>query len=333
MSQMMTASAEFTQTDRVEIRPLFEDRKLPLLVEAKSDAVDLYDWIRANPAAIEQNLLDSGGILFRGFGVDSPAGFEQVISTVVENMMGYVDRSSPRSHVEGNVFTSTDYPAEYPIFLHNENSYAHTWPQKIFFYCHIEPETGGATPIADSRALLQRIDPAIVAKFREKGVRYVRNISGLIGLSWEEIFQTDDKEKVAEFCAESGYEHEWQEDGALRTERFAPAIRTHPKTGEEVWFNHATFFHISTMVPEMREALEDIFEEDELPNNTYYGDGSPIEPETMEALREAYHAEMVRFDWQQGDVIMLDNMLVAHAREPFTGARKILTGLAEPYSE
>jgi alpha-ketoglutarate-dependent taurine dioxygenase len=38
------------------------------------------------------------------------------------------------------------------------------------------------------------------------------------------------------------------------------------------------------------------------------------------------------FDWQQGDVLLQDNMSVAHAREPFSGERVVAVGMAEPYS-
>ena len=52
-------------------------------------------------------------------------------------------------------------------------------------------------------------------------------------------------------------------------------------------------------------------EEEDLPNNTYYGDGSPIEPSVLEEIREAYRMETVSFAWQEGDILMLDNMLRA----------------------
>jgi hypothetical protein len=63
--------------------------------------------------------------------------------------------------------------------------------------------------------------------------------------------------------------------------------------------------------------------------NTYYGDGSPIEPKVLDQLRAAYNAETVSFPWQKGDLLMLDNMLVAHGRSPFVGPRQILVGMAE----
>jgi hypothetical protein len=81
---------------------------------------------------------------------------------------------------------------------------------------------------------------------------------------------------------------------------------------------------------DIREGLLAEFEESDLPANTFYGNGTPIEPEVMEHLREAYRRETVSFPWQKGDLLMLDNMLVAHGRAPYSGPRQILVGMAEP---
>ncbi|HEX2252875.1 MAG TPA: TauD/TfdA family dioxygenase [Thermoanaerobaculia bacterium] len=72
------------------------------------------------------------------------------------------------------------------------------------------------------------------------------------------------------------------------------------------------------------------FSAEELPSNSYYGDGSPIEPEVLDHLREIYRRETVAFPWQRGDLLVLDNMLVAHGRAAFEGSRRVLVGMAEP---
>jgi hypothetical protein len=82
----------------------------------------------------------------------------------------------------------------------------------------------------------------------------------------------------------------------------------------------------------VREAVLMMCSEEDLPNHTYYGDGSPIEPEVLDELRAAYQQETVSFPWQKGDILMLDNMLASHGREPYSGQRQVLVGMAEPYS-
>ena len=314
----------------VTTRPLFAGGALPLAIEPRTPGLDLAAWAGANRDLIEERLLEHGGILFRGFGVAGPAELEAVIHALCGEALEYRERSSPRSAVEGKIYTSTDYPPDYPIFLHNENSYQSVWPRKIFFFCQQPAAEGGETPIADCRRVLAQLDRAVLDRFTEKGWMYVRNFGDGFGLDWRTVFQTDDRAAVEEHCRASGIGVEWKPGGRLRTRAVRPAVTRHPRTGEPLWFNHATFFHISTLEPAIREALLDELAEDDLPANTYYGDGSPIEPESLDHLRSLYHRETLRFPWQKGDVLLLDNMMVAHGRAPYRGERKILVGMAEP---
>ncbi len=307
--------------------------ELPLLAEPAAPGVSLASWAAANRPLLEENLQKHGGILFRGFDLREPEDLETFIQAVSGESLEYRERSSPRHTVKGNIYTSTDYPASHPIFLHNENSYQREWPLKIFFFCRQASEQGGETPIADVRKVLARISPEIRDRFAERKWMYVRNFGDGFGLSWQTVFQTTDKGAIERHCREWGIESEWKDGDRLRTRAVRQAIARHPKTGELVWFNHATFFHVSTLEPLVREALRQEFEDGELPANTYYGDGSPIEPEVLDHLRAAYRAETVSFPWRQGDLLMLDNMLVAHGRAPFSGQRQILVGMAEPTSQ
>lgn len=98
-----------------------------------------------------------------------------------------------------------------------------------------------------------------------------------------------------------------------------------------VWFNQAHLFHISSLKPEVRESLLSMIHEEELPRNAFYGDGSKIESSVIEEIQEIYQQEAILFPWKEGDILMLDNMLVAHGRQPFVGKRKVVVGMAEPF--
>lgn len=119
----------------------------------------------------------------------------------------------------------------------------------------------------------------------------------------------------------------------LRLRYRRPAIARHPRTGEEVWFNHAAFFHLSTLDERTRSGLLTTVAPADLPYHTCYGDGGAIEPESMEAVRGAYEAEAVAFPWRRSDLLLVDNMLVAHARAPFRGPRLVLVGMTDPHSD
>jgi alpha-ketoglutarate-dependent taurine dioxygenase len=311
---------------------LHQEQRLPRLIRPAIEGVDLIEWAQNNREYIDAQLCEHGGLLFRDFDAKEVTDFERFVQATSSELLNYQERSSPRSRVSGNIYTSTDYPAGQSIFLHNENSYQHVFPRKIFFFCLIAPQSGGETPIADCRRILRRITPETQRRFEERGEwMLVRNFGDDLGLSWKTAFQTTDKAQVERYCRTAGISTEWNGDH-LRTRQTRPVIATHPRTGERVWFNHATFFHVSTLEPDVHQALLAQYREEELPNNTYYGNGAPIEPEILDELRAAYRQETVKFPWQRGDILMLDNMLVAHGREPFTGDRKIVVGMADPFS-
>jgi alpha-ketoglutarate-dependent taurine dioxygenase len=309
-----------------------DGRQLPLVLRPNTDNLDLPGWVENNRAYIEQALGKYGAILFRGFNLNSVTKFERFIKAASGEALQYNERSSPRSQISGRIYTSTDYPPDKSIFLHNEQSYNLVFPMKILFYCATAPETDGATPIADTRRVFGRISGEIRDRFIERKYMYVRNFGDGFGLSWQEAFQTAQRSEVENYCHRHRIEYEWKTGNRLRTKQVREVVARHPKTGEWTWFNHLTFFHINTLDHQIQEELKSAFAEEDLPNNTCYGDGSWIEEEVMEHLRAAYEKEKVRFSWEEGDVLMLDNILTAHGRESYTGERRIAVGMAEAWS-
>lgn len=308
---------------------LHPDEKPPLVIEATIDGVNPASWIASHREQLEAQLMVHGGLLFRNFALQGAESFEAFIKAMTEELLEYSYQSTPRSAVGGQIYTSTEYPAAQTIPLHNEMAYAHTWPMKIWFYCLTAAEQGGETPIADSRQVFARIDPKIRERFIEKKVMYVRNYGEGLDLSWSTVFQTNDRLEVEAYCREAGIEFEWRERDGLRTRQICQAAITHPRTGQWVWFNQAHLFHISNLEPAVREALASTYQEEDYPRNAYYGDGSAIESEVLDHIRNVYQQEVIVFSWQQGDVLMLDNMLMAHGRKPFAGTRTVLVGMAQ----
>jgi alpha-ketoglutarate-dependent taurine dioxygenase len=304
-------------------------RALPLVVRPQVPGLDLAAWIANHRDSVRERLVEHGGMLFRGFGLTGAAELEACVKALSGELLDYVYRSTPRTRVAGKIFTSTTYPPSLPIPMHNEMSYSRNWPLKLWFLSVIPARSGGRTPIADSRRVYERIPAAVRAEFIARGVMYVRNYGEGVDLPWQEVFQTDDKNEIERFCRSAGIEFEWRTGDALTTRQVCQAAATHPQTGETVWFNQAHLFHVSSLDPTARRVLLDRFTEDELPRHAYYGDGGAIDPGSLDEIRAAYEAEMVRFTWEQGDVLLLDNMLTAHGREAFDGPRQVLAGMAE----
>jgi alpha-ketoglutarate-dependent taurine dioxygenase len=304
---------------------------VPLFESEDRVGMPAAEFIAARQSELRGTLRTEGAVLLRGFTVGGADGFDAAVQALTGRPpLTYAERSSPRSVIKGQIYTSTDYPADEEIFLHNENSYQAVWPRTLGFYCIQPPTTLGATPLADIRAVYAAIDPAVREEFARRRWMVVRNLHPDFGTPWQRIFNTEDRSAVEEYCARSGIRTEWLPSGGLRTRAARDAVHVHPETGADVWFNHATFFNITTLGPDVRTGLLELFGEDGLPTHTYYGDGGAIPEDVLDHLRSCYRAATVRFDWQREDLLFIDNMLKAHAREPFTGPRKIAVAMAEP---
>ena len=323
---------DMTREGLVTTGLLTPDSPLPLVVQPKIAGVGLSEWARDNRDFIDSSLLQHGGILFRGFETRTQEEFKRFLDATQVELMHYMEGATPRFELSSKLYTSTEFPPEHSIQLHNELCYVTTWPMKIWFFCLQAAEQGGATPIGDVRKVYERIDREVREKFIEKGWLLVRNFNEGLGLSWQTSFRATDKSAVEDYFRRAQIDFEWRAEGHLMTRQVRPAIARHPRSGELVWFNHIGFWHLSSLEPRLREILLSEFGEEGLPYNTYYGDGSPIEAEVVAHLRDAYQAETVSFPWQNGDVLMLDNMLVAHGRAAFSGIRKVLAAMGEPFS-
>jgi alpha-ketoglutarate-dependent taurine dioxygenase len=313
-------------TELVRVSPLAAGSRATLCTPA-IEGLDAREWVRASGAALGRLLLEHGALLLRGFAPLDAPGLGELAALHAGELREYDNRSTPRTRVSGRVFTSTKYPADQTIPLHNEMSYSDFWPDALFFACITPSDTGGETPIADSARVHARIPAEVRERFERDGVMYVRNYGHGMDLSWQEVFQTDDRARLDAFCRAHGIEAEWLGGERLRTRHVVQASLRCPATGERVWFNQAHLFHVSSLPPQVERELRESFAEDELPRNALHGDGSALQPEELAAIRAAYAAEEIARPWRDGDVLVLDNVQFAHGRRPFAGKRSILVAM------
>jgi alpha-ketoglutarate-dependent taurine dioxygenase len=294
--------------------------------------LSLEDWIGRERVYFDERLTRYGGILFRGFGIDTVERFQGFMNCFDCAPLPYMFRSSPRDEIDKsvkNIYRSTTYPNNRKINMHNESSYSRIWGRKIVFCCIQPAVEGGETPIADSRHVLRDIGEELVNRFRTKGIKYVRNLSSEFGMSWQEVFQTSDKEKAAHICRRFDIQYRFVDSDRMTIEWRKPAVYNHPKSGEETWFNHAYFFHKFSRYEELGLSPDDIVPGEYLSSQTFFGDGSEIGYKDYLRIKEAYDKNTVTFPYEKGDVIFLDNMLAAHGRMPYKGDRAIATAIIE----
>ncbi|WP_240538633.1 condensation domain-containing protein [Halomonas sp. SH5A2] len=309
---------------------LDEKRVFPLVIEATDADLDAVAWATSQRDFIEEHLRTHAGILFRNFGLTTPQEFEAFAEAIQPGLYGnYGDL--PKKEGGRNTYRSTPYPERQMILYHNESSHLERWPRKQLFFCEFPSPVGGATPIVDCREMLRQLPADVVEEFERKGLLYVRTFTRNLDVSWRDFFKTDSKEEVEARLKGAGIEWQWLGDDELQTRTRCPAVVTHPVTGDRVFFNQVQLHHVSCLEPDVKEDLLGMVGQERLPRNVYFGDGSVISDEMMKVVGEAYEACAVRFDWRRGDVVMVDNMLAAHARDPYEGPRKIVVAMGDIY--
>jgi alpha-ketoglutarate-dependent taurine dioxygenase len=318
--------------------PAAGTRVLPALVAPEQPGQPLL----ATPALcahIDEQLRASGAVLLRGFslhgqeGQDGQERLRAFASAFGHPLLGHELSAIPRTALGAGVYTTAEYPAHRSMPLLNELSHTRAWPMKLWLFCEQAALSGGATPLADCRRIYQRMPALLRERFASQGLSYVRNYGGGLDVDWSRVFGTAQRAEVERICLRRGIEYEWFGRQQLRTRERAQAVAKHPRTGEWVWFNQAHLFHLSALPADERAALLDVCGYERLPRHVYFGDGSPIDDGMLEEIRAVMDAERVMFPMLTGDVLMLDNMLVAHGREPFSGPRRVLLAMAERHGE
>jgi len=299
-----------------------------LVVEPAADDVDLIAWSENHRPIIDEMLLRHGALLFRGFAISEAERFERFALNLCSDLFRE-NGEHPRQSVVGGVYTPVFYPPQLQLLWHNENSFNLQWPMKIMFACAKPAMTGGGTPVVDSRKVYAHVPANIRERFASKRIMYVRNYGAGLGLHWTDVFQTTSKEEVEAQCRRTGVEYEWKGGDRLRTHCVRPAVIRHPRSGDIVWFGQPQHWHVSCLDEQTRKSLQRTFAEGDWPRHCYYGDGSPISDEEMRAILQVYGELEERFTWARGDVLALDNLLMAHGREAYSGERKLFVAMGE----
>jgi hypothetical protein len=299
------------------------------IFSAPDDGIELVSWMQDSTDVIRDALSETGLVLFRGFDTEDAATLKNTLALFGAEPMTDARWSTPRSSVGEGAFTSTEYPPEQWIVLHSEMSYARLWPRLLLFQCKTAAETGGATTIADLKAVSDALGD-LVDEFHEREVIYQRNFRKGIDIPWQNAFGTEDREEVVEIGRRNGLEVEWRPDGVLHTSQQAQGAVSGPDGA--VFFNQAHLFHPLQLPEATRKALVAALGADGLPRNAIFGDGEAIPNDVIERVLSVLQQQTRNIDWQDGDVAIIDNMRWMHGRAPFTGTRKVLAAMGLPQS-
>lgn len=307
--------------------------ELPVIIQVdEMDSRAFVSFFLKHREEIEDKLLINGAIKFQGVKIDSTAVFQEVVNAISSKFLAYIDGNSPRTKLTGTVYTSTEYDKTQRITMHNELSYSAKWPNKLFFTCLQPAETGGETLLADSREILKNMHSDIVSEIQAKGIIYIRNLHGGTGIgpSWQDTFETQDRKTLEAYCTSYGIGFEWLENGNLRLKQRSKGIIEHRKSGEQVWFNQIDQFHPCHLGEELYAAMMAIYDSpEEFPMYVRYGDGQNISEETVKEILKTIDGVTIAPVWQTNELLIVDNELVSHGRNAYTGERKVLVSMSE----
>jgi alpha-ketoglutarate-dependent taurine dioxygenase len=305
-----------------------EQPGLPV-VEVEPDGVAAPAWAAAHADEVRAYLDADGAVLLRGLGVTRAADVAAVADALGVVRMAERERFAARAELDRGVYSSSQWPPDEPMCHHHELSYAAEVPGTLVFGCLTAPVSGGRTQLADSQRVLAALPAELVERFTRHGWTLTRMYHE-IGVPWTQAFGTADRAEVDAYCAGAAIRATWLPDDRLQTEQRRAAVVRHPRSGAPVWFNQAAFLNELTLDPAIRAYLVDVYGPAGLPFNTAYGDGTPIEAETVETINAAYRDAAVSEPWRAGDVLVLDNIRTAHSREPFEGRREVVVVFGDP---
>ncbi|MDC8004716.1 TauD/TfdA family dioxygenase [Aureisphaera galaxeae] len=294
------------------------------------DIAEFTDYYKSNESMLEELLSQYGAIKFHGVQIDTPSHFQTVVNSISKEFLRYVDGNSPRTKVVNNVYTSTEYASSQKITMHNELSYSNSWPNKLIFCCLVPPSIDGETLLVDGRKIVKEMNPDIVDEIDNKGVTYIRNLHGGMGMgpSWQDTFETQDKGELEAHCERLGIDFEWRENNYVRLVHKRKGIIRHRQTQEKVWFNQIDQFHPLHLGKQVYEGLKRMYRNPyNFPMFVEFGDGSQISEAMIEEILATIDSITIAPTWNKNEILIVDNELACHGRNSYEGDRRILVSM------
>lgn len=248
----------------------------------------------------------------------------------------YVGGAAPRRIIpveaKVEVFTANESPPDQPIPFHHELAQVADPPQYLFFYCDLPSTTGGETALIDSTLVYRYAAdnfPEFMDKLKAYGARYKRTLpedddpASPIGRSFYNAYQVTNKidlEKKLNKIA--GLEYEWEPDGSLTvTTEPIPAVKLiKQQHGQGIY---QWTFHNSVIAAFL--GWEDC--RNDRTKSVCFGNNDPMDTECLDAIAAFMEANKVSYRWKKGDIFAINNRLVMHSRNPFTGPRRVYASM------
>jgi hypothetical protein len=298
------------------------------------DVIEAVKRLQAQNKLLTKQLALHGTLLFRGLPIRSADDFSRFAHAFGFKPHEIIGIVVNRPVLAPNISPASEAPKEVLIHSHNESPQVPHAPEYIFLYGHKPALRGGETPMSSSLELFHRAQaemPEFIAELAEKGIlsrvtyRKDRQYSGGSTLKeafGKEIVDGDDlatrrskiEAQIARYGRGAHTTWAWldNDEGIVVTHRL-PVIRTQPGTNLPTLFTGlAAYYHDATKNNAISAARKKITEQ-------LYGDGTPIPEEYLKRLLAITNEIRVLHRWEQGDVLVYDNIIAQHGRQPWEG--------------
>lgn len=296
------------------------------------NVTEIIKALQAQDGILTKKLAVHGTLLFRDLPIYNAEDFSEFAHAFGYKTHEIIGIVVERPLLAPNVAPANEAPKEVLIYNHNESPQVPHAPEYIFFYAHKVPSKGGETPISSSMELFNRAKneiPEFIHELVEKGIlskvtyKVYKQYAG--GSTLKEAFgkeiqdgddETARRSKIEAQIARYGRgQHttwEWTDDGIVLTHRL-PAVRTQPETQLPTLFTGLAAYYKNSLVNSPTStARKNVTQQ-------LYGDGTPIPEKYLAHLAKITDEIRVLHKWQRGDVLVYDNIISQHGRQPWEG--------------
>lgn len=290
----------------------------------------LADWAIKNASYIEKVLVHDGHAHLRGFRVAGVEEFESAARTLCGPLIaGYGDLPTSDDFREG--YFATRYPEQLEIKFHNEASHTDTWPSRQMFYCVREAATGGEWTIVDGRVAVDAMPSEIVSQVSASGFLYRRRFIPSLDADWRQLYSVASYDELLLKMRARGYGVSIQGEDVVVSYR-APGIINDQRDATPRWFNQVLLHHRAALAQEVDELLSALYAPEDYPRTVYFGDGKPIPDDWIHRIESVLADCGATIPAATGDVLLVNNLTVAHGRRPYTGDRVVRVALGRGIS-
>jgi alpha-ketoglutarate-dependent taurine dioxygenase len=274
------------------------------------------------------SVANDGAVMLRGGPAESLTDLGHAAQQVLGTPVDYKFFVTPRRQLDSGFFSATDVAPARTIRFHNECSYLPIMPRFLLFVCRQPSETGGNTLLARTTEVALRLPSILLRLLVEQQLRY-RWLLPSLADTVRKLGCTNTDEAIL-MLRSLGADAYVDSRSYLHISIARPGLAHVDFDSNFAWINHMWALHHSAIPATLLDVYTRQYGKDCFPHDVCFEDGSPISDEHIAAVGKAYETCSVPVRWRAGDILVLDNLKWAHARQAYEGSRELCVQMYRP---